>query len=156
MPVTGVDRSQGQFRGSIYVNWIDARNGDPDVFVVSSRDGGRTWSAPVRVNDDPVRNGAAQFMTWMAVDPADGSINVIFYDRRGLTGTRTAVTFARSTDGGRTFRNYPVNIPAFETSPSLAFGDYIGIAALGGRVIGAFPHFVDEKTIVLSAVRFDF
>ena len=24
MPVTGVDRSSGAFRGSIYVNWIDA------------------------------------------------------------------------------------------------------------------------------------
>jgi hypothetical protein len=156
MPVTGVDRSAGPLRGSIYVNWIDARHGDPDVFVAASRDGGRTWSAPVRVNDDPIGNGKVQFMTWMAVDPADGSINVIFYDRRGQTGTRTAVTVARSIDGGRTFANYPVNVPAFETFTSPAFGDYIGISAFRRRVVGAFQYFIDEKTIALAAVRFDF
>lgn len=156
LPVTAADRSTGPFRGSIYVNWIDARNGDLDVFVSASRDGGQTWSPPVRANDDALGNGAAQFFTWMALDPADGSVNVIFYDRRNQTGTTTGVTVARSTDGGRTFVNYPVNVPAFETSASLAFGDYIGIAAHGRRVIGAFPYFVNEKTIVLGAVRFDF
>jgi hypothetical protein len=92
----------------------------------------------------------------MAVDPTDGSINLIFYDRRGQTGTRTAVTVARSTDGGRTFVNYPVNLPAFETFSSPAFGDYIGISAYGRRVVGAFPYFVDGKKIALAAVRFDF
>src|SRR6266480_717542 len=38
MPVTGVDLSNGPNKGMLYVNWIDARNGDPDVFVASSRD----------------------------------------------------------------------------------------------------------------------
>lgn len=156
MPVTGVDKSRGTFRGSIYVNWIDARHGDPDVFVSASRDGGKTWQPPVRVNDDPRGNGKMQFFTWMAVDPVDGSVNVIFYDRRAQTGTGTAVTLARSTDGGRTFANYPVERPAFQTFPAPAFGDYIGVAAHGGRVIGAFSYFVDTKTIALGSVRFDF
>jgi hypothetical protein len=49
MPVTGVDLSNGPNKGTLYVNWIDARNGDQDVFVMSSRDGGDTWSAPRRV-----------------------------------------------------------------------------------------------------------
>jgi hypothetical protein len=156
MPVTGVDRSAGQFRGSVYINWIDARNGDPDVFVGASRDGGRSWTTPVRVNDDPLRNGAVQFMTWMAVDPVDGSVNVIFMDRREQTGTRTSLTLARSTDGGRTFRNYPVDTPPFNTSAAIAFGDYIGISAHGGRVIAAFPRFETQNTIALWTARFDF
>ena len=62
----------------------------------SSRDSGKTWSAPVRVNNDPPGNGAFQFLTWMAVDQTDGSINIIFYDRRGQTGTKTGVTTAVS------------------------------------------------------------
>src|SRR5207237_1851878 len=66
MPVTGVDTSDGPNKGALYVNWIDARNGDPDVFVASSRDGGESWSAPVRVNNDPVKHGKAQFFTWLA------------------------------------------------------------------------------------------
>ena len=86
MPVTGVDLSNGPNKGTLYVNWIDARNGDPDVFVMSSRNGGETWTAPVRVNDDALKNGKAQFFTWMAIDPADGSVNIVFYDRREGTG----------------------------------------------------------------------
>lgn len=46
------------------------------MFLLASRDGGRTWGAPVRVNDDP--KGAAQMFTWMAVDPVDGSVNIVF------------------------------------------------------------------------------
>jgi hypothetical protein len=49
MPVTGVDLSNGPNKGTLYVNWIDARNGDPDVFVMSSKDKGETWSTPVSI-----------------------------------------------------------------------------------------------------------
>ena len=155
MPVTMVDKSSGPNRGTIYVNWIDTRNGDPDVFIMASRDHGKTWSAPVRVNDDPVKNGAVQFFTWMAVDPADGSVNVLFYDRRNRQGTRSGLTLARSTDGGATFRNYAVNIPDFDITDKTTFGDYLGVDARQGRVVGVFPHVVDGK-VILSAAIFDF
>jgi hypothetical protein len=137
MPVAGVDVSAGKARGSVYLNWIDTRHGDPDVFVAASRDGGATWAPPVRVNDDP--KGAVQMFTWMAVDPVDGSINVVFHDRRGQPGTKTGVTLARSVDGGRTFRNLALEVPAFDCCGSGFFGDYNGIDAYGGRVVAAFP-----------------
>jgi hypothetical protein len=138
MPVAAVDISSGPNRGTVYVNWIDQRNGDADVFVAASKDSGRTWSAPVRVNDDP--KGADQMFTWLAVDPLDGSLNVIFHDRRGQTGTMTGVTFARSVDGGQTFRNWPLDVRAFDCCKTSAFfGDYNGIDAYGGRVVAAFP-----------------
>jgi hypothetical protein len=165
MPVTAVDASTGPHRGALYVNWIDARNGDLDVFVMRSTDSGKTWGAPVRVNDDPLKNGAVQFFTWMAVDPSDGSVNVLFYDRRplrqgsggqgGRSGTMSGLTLARSTDGGATFANYPVDIPGFEVTDKITFGDYLGIDAKDGRVVGVFPHIVDG-TVVLSAAIFDF
>jgi hypothetical protein len=138
MPVTAVDMSSGPHAGSVYVNWIDERNGDLDVFVAASRDGARTWSAPVRVNDDG--KGAAQMFTWMAIDPVDGSINIVFHDRRGQPGTLTGVTLARSVDGGRTFVNHPLAVPAFDCCAASAFfGDYNGIDAFGGRVVAVFP-----------------
>jgi hypothetical protein len=138
MPVTAVDLSGGPHAGTVYINWIDERNGDLDVFVAASRDGARTWSAPVRVNDDGP--GAAQMFTWMAVDPVDGAINVVFHDRRGQAGTATGVTLARSVDGGRSFVNMPLGVPAFECCAASAFfGDYNGIDAYGGRVVAAFP-----------------
>jgi len=156
MPVTKVDLSKGPRRGTIYVNWIDQRNGDPDVFVMGSKDGGATWSEPVRVNDDPVRDGKAQFFTWMAVDPADGSVNVAFYDRRGLEGTRTGLTLARSLDGGKTWRNHRVDLAPFECNPGVFFGDYLGVDAVDGRVAMSFMHFTGPKDIALSAAIWKF
>jgi hypothetical protein len=138
MPVTTVDLSKGPHAGTVYVNWIDERNGDPDVFVAASRDGGATWSAPVRVNDDP--QGAVQMFTWLAVDPVDGSLNVIFHERRGQSGTATSVTLARSVDGGKTFLNYRLPVAPFACCEGSGFfGDYNGIDAYGGRVVALFP-----------------
>lgn len=156
MPVTGVDHSGGRYHGSIYVNWIDQRHGDPDVFLTYSRDGGATWSTPMRVNDDPVGNGKEQFFTWMAVDPADGSINVVFYDRRDTTGTLTRLTLARSIDGGQSFVNHPINQPAFSCNSNIFFGDYTGIAARNGLVVPVYAHFVSATEVTLSAALFRF
>lgn len=156
MAVTGVDLSNGPNKGTLYVNWIDARNGDPDVFVMSSRDGGETWSAPLRVNDDPLKNGKAQFFTWMSVDPVDGSVNVVFYDRRDTTGALTKVVMARSVDGGRSFVNHKIDQPAFACDSRVFFGDYTGISAYGGRVVPIFMHFDEAKKLVVSVALFNF
>ena len=156
MPVTGVDLSDGPNKGTLYVNWIDERNGDQDVFVMSSRDGGDTWSAPVRVNNDPVKNGKVQFFTWMAIDPADGSINVIFYDRRDGKGTETGLTLARSVDGGKTFVNYKVELPPFSANARVFFGDYSSISAFNGRVVPVFMHFVENGRLAISVALYRF
>jgi len=156
MAVTGVDLSLGPRRGTLYVNWIDARNGDPDVFVMSSNDGGETWSAPVRVNDDLVKNKKDQFFTWMSVDPTDGSVNVVFYDRRDTAGATTRLIMARSVDGGKTFVNHRIDVPDFKCDNNTFFGDYIGISAYGGRVIPMFMHFDEKKKLVVSVALFRF
>ncbi len=120
----------------LYVTWSDYRNGDLDVFLATSDDGGKHWTRPVRVNNDPLHNGAEQFFQWLAVDPTDGSIDVVFYDRRSDPENRKQiVVLARSTDGGHSFNNYAWTDQAFEAS-DVFFGDYSGIAAYGGRVYG--------------------
>ncbi|HEX2065163.1 MAG TPA: sialidase family protein, partial [Acidimicrobiales bacterium] len=45
---------------ALYVAWADGRNGDLDLFFIRSGDGGRSWSRPVRVNDDRLRNRRSQ------------------------------------------------------------------------------------------------
>jgi len=156
MPVTGVDLSNGPNKGTLYVNWIDARNGDPDVFVMSSPNGGETWTAPVRVNDDALKNGKAQFFTWMSIDPADGSVNIVFYDRRDGKGTETGLTLARSVDGGRTFVNHKIDVPLFNVNERVFFGDYSSISAFDGRVVPVFMHFVSEGNLAVSVALFRF
>jgi hypothetical protein len=122
----------------LYVTWSDYRNGDLDVFISSSGDKGKHWSSPVRVNNDPVHNGAEQFFQWLAVDPVDGSVNVIFYDRRRDPANRKQiVVLARSTDDGLTFSNYAWTEDPFEAG-GVFFGDYSGLAAYGGRVYGVW------------------
>lgn len=122
--------------GPLYVAWADYRNGEVDVFCSSSRDHGATWTPPVRVNSDAVHNGAEHFFQWMAVDPQDGSVSVIFYDRRLDPTNRTqTVVLARSTDGGRSFANYSWTDQAFDAKGGF-IGDYNGLTARNGRVYG--------------------
>lgn len=157
MPVTGVDLSEGEHRGRLFVNWIDERNGDKDVFVIHSDDGGESWSQPVRVNNDALKNGRDQFFTWMSVDPSDGSVNIVFYDRRDTLGTDTELTLARSIDGGETFTNFAINeMGTFDCKTNGFFGDYIGIDAQQGRVVTAFMHVKDDGKLAVSAAIFDF
>src|SRR5579872_5923372 len=122
----------------LYVTWTDYRNGDIDVFLATSSDRGKHWSAPIRVNNDPIHNGAEQFFQWLAVDPLDGSVNVVFYDRReDPLGRKQIVVLARSTDAGRTFSNYAWTDEPFQVN-GVFFGDYNGLAAYGGRVYGVW------------------
>ena len=155
-PNTAVDLSSGPNKGTLYVNWIDARNGDLDVFVMSSKDGGDSWSTPVRVNDDKLQNGKVQFFTWMAVDPVDGSVNVFFYDRRDTSGAMTELTLARSVDGGKTFVNRKIDLAPFATNTRVFFGDYGGISAFEGRVAPVFMHFLNDSSLAVSAALFRF
>ena len=129
----------------LYVTWSDYRNGDLDVFCSTSTDGGKRWSAPVRVNNDNVHNGAEQFFQWLAVDPVDGSANVVFYDRRGdPKNLKQTVTLARSTDGGQSFQNFAWTTEPFEAG-GVFFGDYSGLAAFGGRVYGVWTEKPSES-----------
>ncbi len=139
-PQVGVDDQDG----TLYVTWSDFRNGDVDVFIRRSQDHGRSWSQAARVNDDPIHDGADQFLQWMAVDPVDGSVYVQFYDRREKPGSLdTRVTLARSTDGGRTFRNYAWSEESF-TGHDMFLGDYIRMTAYGGRVYGIWAEGAPE------------
>ncbi|HEY5910397.1 MAG TPA: sialidase family protein [Verrucomicrobiae bacterium] len=134
LPVTVCDLSAGPYRGTVYINWSDQRNGldDTDVWLVKSSDGGMTWSPRRRVNDDPP--GRHQFFTWMTVDQADGSLYVVFYDRRDYSDNRTDVYLATSMDGGETFVNRKISQSPFTPNAATFFGDYNNISAHNGIV----------------------
>lgn len=108
-----VDRSGGANEGNIYLVAtverppIAAALGDPgdpcDVTFARSLDGGATFSAPVRLNDDPLGNGAFQWFGTMSVAP-NGRIDVIFNDTRNdPTVTFSELMYTSSSDGGVTW-----------------------------------------------------
>jgi hypothetical protein len=134
LPLTKTDLSSGPHSGRVFVLWSDQRNGDTDVFLVHSDDHGDHWSPRVRVNGDSLGNGRDQFFPWMDVDPVTGSVYVAFYDRRATTGVATEVWLATSADGGATFTEERISQSSFAPDPAVFFGDYLGIAAHGGRV----------------------
>ncbi len=155
MPVTVVDGSTGPRRGVVTIAWIDARHGDPDVFVSSSADRGVTWSTPVRVNDDARGNGHAQFFVWLAQDDSTGHLHAVYHERLSASGTDTRVRLARSEDGGQTWQHPTVPQPVFQTIADVPFGDYNGIDASQGRVVAAFPHFVEPRKVGVSVAIVD-
>lgn len=138
-PVISIDPHGGENgAGLLYVTWSDYRNGDVDVFCSTSSDGGHTWTPAVRVNSDPIHDGADQFFQWLAVDPVTGAANIVFYDRRYDPDNRKVdVVLARSTDHGRTFHNYLWMGRSFDPNNDF-LGDYTGIAAYDGRVYGVW------------------
>src|SRR5262249_6242902 len=123
-----------------------------DVFSSRSTDGGQTWSAPLRVNDDARGQANDQFYQWLSVDPSDGSLNVSFYDTRlDATHLSTNVFFARSTDGGLCsppnggVPDAPTNETCCGAQLHDPYGDYEGISAVSGI---ARPVWTDRRTAV--------
>lgn len=134
MPVTEVDLSQGPYKGRIYINWADQRNGtdDTDIWIISSDNNGDTWTTAHRVNDDDT--GKHQFFSWMDVDPHTGYVYIVFYDRRHHVDNKTDVYLAYSTDGGQTFTNQKINETSFTPDSKVFLGDYNDISAYGNRI----------------------
>ena len=126
-----------------------------DVFIARSSDGGATWTPAVRVNDDPAGAVNDQFNQWLAVDSADGSVNVSWSDTRNdPTRAATDEYYARSTNGGVTFTTNikvstaPTNETCCGANLGDQYGDYEGIAALNGVVI---PIWTDRRQSVADA-----
>jgi hypothetical protein len=110
-PWLAVDRSGGPRDGTVYLTVSTgpfAFGLPPEVYLVSSRDHGRTWSASTRVD-------AGTYSTQlnpreMPAVGADGTLYVV-YDVAPPTSTTLpvpqlapiAIHLARSSDGGRTF-----------------------------------------------------
>jgi hypothetical protein len=134
LPVTDCDRSNSPYKGNIYINWSDQRNGttDTDIWLSKSTDGGNTWCAPKRVNNDPA--GKQQFFTWMTVDQVTGYIWFVFYDRRNYTDNKTDVYMAVSKDGGDTFTNFKISSSYFTPNAGVFIGDYNNVSAYNNIV----------------------
>jgi hypothetical protein len=147
-----VDRSGTATNGNVYVVWHDGRNlnvpsftisgfyGYADVLLRRSTDGGATWQAPVRVNNnrEPLHSGRGtdQYQPGLAVDNT-GGIGACWYDRRLDPLNYQIDRFCGvSTDAGATWTNTrqsspswsPIHATDFEID-TLYMGDYDGLTS---------------------------
>ncbi|MFG0253052.1 MAG: sialidase family protein [Phycisphaerales bacterium JB038] len=100
-----VDRSEGPTAGNVYVLASVIPDGDDplEVHFVRSEDGGVTWTAPIRVNDDPLDANNWQWFGTLSVAP-NGRIDVVWNDTRNTGDSELSQLFyAYSTDGGDTW-----------------------------------------------------
>jgi len=144
LPALAVDNSGGETDGYLYATWNDDSLGDPDILLITSKDGGKTWSEPVRVNDDEVGNDALQFFPAVAVNE-EGEVHLVFYDtREDPNHTLLNVYYAISVDQGESWKNYRLTDTSFDGNAGggswrgeiiggdAFIGDYIGIDTGGG------------------------
>jgi hypothetical protein len=152
-PVSACDISQGPDRGNLYVVWSNIgepginTGDDIDIYMIKSTDGGDTWSAHIRVNQNPLGEGKTHFFPWIACDAETGSLACVFYDDRNVSETDLEVFCANSKDAGDTWEDFKVSDVSFTPSPipglaSGYMGDYLGITSKGGQV---YPVFTDNR-----------
>ncbi|HEV3148486.1 MAG TPA: dockerin type I domain-containing protein [Chthoniobacterales bacterium] len=138
-----VDRSGTSTNNNIYmlasVQPTGANNGN-DVMFVRSTNGGQTFSAPHRINDDPINHNKWHWLGTLSVAP-NGRIDSVWLDTRNASNnTDSQLFYSYSLDGGNTWSaNVAVSNPfnPFEGYPNQnKMGDYITIVsdATGGNV----------------------
>lgn len=154
----------------VYVSYTDlpadTSRSDTDVFFTKSTDRGATWSAPKRVNDDPLLQ-TDQWMPWITTARGStsigiGRVDVAFYDRRSDDLNVLFETwFATSADRGETFQpNVKVSDTSYDLSePQLR--EYIGITSLSKEANPVWtgkrdPFVLDSDILTDKLTFFDF
>lgn len=142
LPSIEVDNSGGTRNGWVYIVTTDINlspaGTDPDIVLHRSTDGGATWSAGIRVNQDALNNGKIQYFPSITID-STGGINILFYDDRNTSADSAEVFLARSTDGGNTWKEFLISNHRFKPKPIIGGssnyqGDHIAVASIGKKI----------------------
>ena len=129
-----------------------------DVMFVRSTDGGTTFSAPRRVNDDPVNHAKWHWFGTLSVAPS-GRIDVVWFDtRNAANNTDSQLFYSYSTDGGNTWSPNVAVSNSF--NPFIGYpnqskiGDYITVVSDdAGANVAYAATFNGEEDIYYVRVR---
>jgi hypothetical protein len=123
----------------LYLVFSDNRNGthdvdnpvtNTDVFLMTSTNGGSSWTGPVSVD----ASATDQWFPWLDVNPTNGTVGVLYHDRLGadyntalkeLPGVKTIVNTAPSHPTQSRF--FRARVAGCENCATF-HGDYIGLA----------------------------
>jgi len=104
--------------------------GDDDVWLLYSNDGGDTWTKPIRVNDNTA--ASRQFQSWVGVD-AHGRVHVAWTDLRD--GGNNETWYARSADPTKGFEPNQQITDGHGSAATDFLGDYKGLVVQGPDVL---------------------
>ena len=134
LPAFACDPATGQ----LYLAWPEREAGKDEIVFSTSSASGVSWSAPLRVNDDPLHDAVNHVQPQIAVAP-DGVVTVMFFDaHRDPRHRLLDVYIAQSVDHGASFLpNERVTTQSFDPGVGAPidgggnhfFGDYQGLAA---------------------------
>jgi hypothetical protein len=140
IPIVAVDASGDAQNGKLYVVDYTWTGTFMKVQVISSTDGGATWSAPVRVT--PASDKHDQFFPWVNVDQSNGWVGVSWLARRDdPANVSYNASAAASKDFGATYPN--VKISAASSNP--------GNDGFGGGFIGDYTGNTWSKNSLIAA-----
>src|SRR6202040_3857490 len=104
-----------------------------DLMFVRSTDGGRSFSAPHRINDDPINHSKWHWFGTFSVAP-NGRLDAVWLDtRNAANNTDSQLFYSSSTDGGNTWSQNIALSNSF--NPFIGYpnqnkiGDYITIVS---------------------------
>lgn len=130
-----IDKSGGPTNNNIYMlaSVIPPGRSTTDVMFARSTDDGATFSAPVKVNDDPVNPNKWHWFGTFSVAP-NGRLDAVWHDtRNAANNTDSQLFYSFSTDAGVTWApNVAVSnaFNPFEGYPNQQkIGDYITIVS---------------------------
>jgi hypothetical protein len=77
---------------NIYVAWADKTDGDFDIYLTASHDGGKTFSEPINVSDDDVDSlkpalavdGTRVYLAWVSYEDNQGQIKFVRSSNSGV------------------------------------------------------------------------
>ena len=150
-----VDRSGRSTNNNVYmlasVQPVGAATGS-DVMFARSTNGGQTFSAPRRINDDPVHHAKWHWFGTLSVAP-NGRIDVVWFDtRNGANNTNSQLFYSYSFDGGNSWSpNIAVSAlfnPFIGYPNQDKLGDYITVVSdNGGANVAYAATFNGEEDI---------
>jgi hypothetical protein len=123
-----IDKSGGSTNNNIYMlaSVLPPGHSTTDVMFVRSTDGGLNFSAPKRVNDDPVNPNKWHWFGTFSVAP-NGRLDAVWYDTRNSTNNIDSQLFySWSTDTGNTWAPNVVVSDLFDPTEGYPNQDKIG------------------------------
>ena len=149
------DRSGTSTNNNVYmlasVQPVGAATGS-DVMFARSTNGGQSFSAPRRINDDPVNHAKWHWFGTLSVAP-NGRIDVVWFDtRNGANNTNSQLFYSYSFDGGNSWSpNIAVSAlfnPFIGYPNQDKLGDYITVVSdNGGANVAYAATFNGEEDI---------